>query len=102
MDNNEKEETLGEQVTQAGVVVASACIIGGIGTLGYQAYTYLRLGEWHGLSIINALRWAKLDWAYLPQEWLGLHRILDAIPLSMALILFGFASLFIVTNANIK
>ncbi len=59
-------------------------ILGAIGILGWQVYTYLKFGEWHQLSVITALRWSSIEWAFSPTKWIGIYKILDGFPLSLA------------------
>lgn len=59
-------------------VVAAAVI------LAWQLYGYLRFGVWPTLSIITLLNRLHVDWAQAPRDWLGLHDLLDAIPLAAA------------------
>lgn len=69
-------------------------ILAGVGILGYQAYTFLKYGEWPPLSVIDA---AKLvinnPWLWSPTDWSGLHWILSKIPTSAALFGVGYVIL---------
>lgn len=87
------EEQIGEALSTGGLIAGIGAVLAGICTFGYQVYSFLRLGEWEGMSIITALQWAKIEWAYLPHEWFGFYKVLDAAPLSLALILFGIIAL---------
>jgi hypothetical protein len=69
-------------------------ILGALGILGYQIYFYLRSGYWLSISIITALGWLESEWALNPTQWLGLHEILDSIPLSVTSLALGFISLW--------
>ena len=69
-----------------GSIVLTLLLIGGLGVLGWQAYEYLRFGIWMPVSIITALEWMEIQWAYFPTDWAGLHKLLKIIPLSAALI----------------
>lgn len=64
-------------------------IFAAIGILGWQVYSYLRYGEWSALSAIVVLRWLNVGWAHSPRDWVGLHDLLDAIPLSMIALAAG-------------
>ncbi len=55
-----------------------------IGIVGWQIYEYLRHDIWNSLSVVSALQWWGVKWANAPTDWVGLHRILDWIPLSLA------------------
>jgi hypothetical protein len=67
----------------------------GLGLLGalsiwfYQIFTFLRSGDWAPISVVTALGWLKIEWALFPTQWLGAHKILDFLPLS--LFSLGFA-----------
>jgi hypothetical protein len=73
------------------VPILGAGILATVGIIGWQIYSYLRLGEWQSLSIITALLWLNVDWARLPSDWAGVHKILDAIPLSLTALVAGIA-----------
>jgi len=59
-------------------------MIASIGIFGWQIYMYLMDGEWTSLSVINALRWLDIEWAFSPTRWLGVHKMLIVIPLAAA------------------
>jgi|SRR3989304_2915766 len=66
-------------------------LLAAIGIIGWQIYTYLKLGEWTSLSIITVLRWFSADWARSPSDWAGVHKILNEIPLSLTAFVAGVA-----------
>ncbi len=55
-----------------------------LGIWGYQIYQYLKIGEWVRISVITVLRYNEVSWAWYPTEWIGVHKILDNIPVSIA------------------
>jgi len=71
------------------------CIIIGLsifvplGILSYQTYWYLRIGEWHSFSVITGLRWLNIQWAFYPNDWIGIYKILDEFPLWVGVFLCG-------------
>ena len=65
-----------------GVVVA-------FGIVAWQIYIYLRTGNWHSLSVISALQWCGVEWAFFPRDWAGVHTVLSIFPLSLASALGG-------------
>jgi hypothetical protein len=71
--------------------ILGAGIVAAIGILGWQVYTYLKLGIWQSLSVITALLWLNIDWARSPHDWLGVYKVLDGMPLSLAAFLIGVA-----------
>lgn len=49
-----------------------------VGTFGYQAYLYLKYGEWIGLSVTYACgQYLEWEWCNFPQDWLGVHNLLS-------------------------
>lgn len=66
-------------------------LIGGVGVLGYQAYHFLRSGDWLPMSSIDGLSRLGSRWANEPDTWLGIWKILDVLPLTLALICLGLA-----------
>jgi hypothetical protein len=92
-------ETIAEGVVIPLVICALlAGIAGALSVLGYQAYTFLRFGEWPAMSVIAALHWADLRWAQSPQDWLGVHKILAKIPLSIAIFFCGLIPLLLFSS----
>jgi len=67
----------------------------GIGVLGHQTIFYLRKSAWKPLSVtvidglLHLNRKSPPDWLLDPQDWIGLHNLLDRTPLSLALFLLG-------------
>lgn len=60
-------------------------LFGGLGVMGWQIYGYLKFGVWMPISIITALEWMQVQWAHSPNDWIGLHNIVQKIPLSVAM-----------------
>lgn len=79
--------------------VFSCSVIGGLGIACYQAYGWLRYSKWVPISVITVLEWADVQWAFYPQEWTGLHSLLSAIPLSIAIPAAGLSFLCVVVVA---
>ncbi len=79
--------------TNIGVTVGLFLVLGfilvPIGIVGWQIYEYLRHDIWNSLSVVSALQWGGVKWANAPTDWVGLHRILDWMPLSLALVAIG-------------
>ena len=73
------------------LTIAGALMVAGAWTIGKQCYTYLRYGEWKAESVLSAF---DSNWAATPSDWIGLHDILNWVPLSFALILAGIAISF--------
>ena len=66
-------------------------VLAAIGIVGWQIYSYLKFSEWHSLSVISALRWCDIEWARSPSNWVGVHKILNEFPLSLASFVIGMA-----------
>ena len=66
----------------------------------YQCYLWLRSGEWVAMPIIvlfekivhpdSAFAGSALGrWFATPESWLGLHKLISGVPLTVALLLLG-------------
>ena len=71
------------------VPILVVVILATVGILVWQIYSYLRFGEWPSLSVITALLWLNVDWARSPRDWAGVHKALEAIPLSLTAFVAG-------------
>jgi hypothetical protein len=71
--------------------ILAAGIVAAIAIVGWQVYTYLKVGAWQSLSVITALLWLHIDWARSPHDWMGVHKVLNGIPLSLTAFLMGIA-----------
>lgn len=74
-------------------ILAIVLLLSSFGIVGWQIFDFLRDGEWVSISIITALVKFDIPWAIYPQDWLGLHKVLDVIPLSAALFVSGLIAL---------
>lgn len=70
------------------------CILGAFGVFVWQAYKWIRTGDWPSLSIIDLLKKAPNSdigyWALWPNDWLGLHAALNYLGLAGALMIVAF------------
>lgn len=75
------------------VLVGALFVIAGLGIVAFQAYGYLRTGEWGSVSIFNVVS-PYWPWLINPQSWFGLHKIaiqaFNIMPLSLALVVIGW------------
>ncbi|MBA6413407.1 hypothetical protein H2508_09835 [Parahaliea sp. F7430] len=64
--------------------------ISGRGVFATQVFGYLYNGVWKSISLANFIGGFYMPWAYSePKTWIGLWNIINIIPLSFALIVFG-------------
>jgi len=75
------------------VVTLGFLLLGGLFIIGKQIYFYLKDGVWNSVSIIDGLVELNMKWAINPQDWVGVWSILDLLPLSVTLLVFGFTVL---------
>jgi hypothetical protein len=68
-------------------IAALASLAGAAVTFLWQGITYLQSSAWPKLSLATALRWMDgRSWVRLVRDWPDGYRLLDAIPLSLALL----------------
>jgi len=67
----------------------------GAGVLLWQVAVFLRYGEWPPYSVVRALQWAGVPWAFEPTDMLGAHKILEWMPFSGSLFLVGALVIFV-------
>jgi len=93
--NHQREST-------ADVLIGGAILGGFIGfvwgiclgllVLGFQAYYYLRTGDWLELSALHCLKivsFGAWSWLSYPRDWIGVHELLQNFPLSLFLVLIA-------------
>ena len=96
-----------------GAVVGYGCLAAFLWLISLQLYRWFRDGEWTHIGMSNGLRAALArccvtsddtgrlavlwHWLDAPVNWLGLHRVLEVVPASLALFVLSIAgnSLFI-------
>ena len=80
-------------------IFLAACF-GGIIVVMYQCYLYLSEGVWTSISLLDViLKYIDIGsglryWAAHPTSWLGLHKILAYLPLSLTFIVGGYVFFF--------
>lgn len=90
-----------------GAVVGYGFLTVFLGLVGYQVYRWFRDGEWTHLGIVDGLHAllarccvadgdtgrlsALLHWLDTPADWLGLHKVLEVMPASLALFALSVA-----------
>jgi hypothetical protein len=94
-------EVFTRMMSVLGAVVGYGCLALFLWLVSTQIYRWFRDGEWPHVGLIEGLRTAAisccakngaegkvagfLSWLDSPVDWLGLHRVFEAIPASLAL-----------------
>jgi hypothetical protein len=80
-----------------GCLVVAALLLAGPALIAWQCYGWIRYGVWIPWSPLTLLLWmgAKAAWIFAPEDWIGLHRLIDAIPLSLVLLGIGMFALWL-------
>ena len=93
-------------------VAAFGALVWFLGLIGLQVYDWFRDGEWTHIGLRDGLlslvssccvsdetgpgaMAAFLRWLETPESWLGLHRLLEAVPASIGLFLLSVGSNFL-------
>jgi hypothetical protein len=90
-----------------GALIGYGCLVVFLGLIGLQCYRWFREGEWTHFGINDGLRAglvhccvkdgdagrlaAFMRWLDAPIDWLGLHKVFDVIPASLALFAISIA-----------
>ena len=77
------------------IAVSFLAMLGGTGTSLYQVLVYFWQGGWQPISALDPLVSVNWSWAITPDSLLGAWKILDWLPLSVALILAAIVILVI-------
>ena len=88
-------------VRVVGAVLAYGCLAAFLYLIGAQMYHWFREGEWTHFGVIDGLRIALstccvkdgdtgrlavlVHWLDAPVDWLGVHKVLESMPASLAL-----------------
>ena len=97
-----------------GAVIGYGCLIAFLYLVSVQIYYWFRDGEWTHVGLADGLRMGLqhccvkdsdtagklasfVQWLDAPVGWLGMHRVIEVVPASLALFLLSIAgnSLFI-------
>jgi len=84
-----------------GAVIGYGCLAGFVSLISRQVYRWFRLGEWTHFGVSEGLRSglaaccvkdgdigllaSLVHWIDAPADWLGLHKVLEVMPASLAL-----------------
>ena len=109
-------DTILKFVAAIGAVIGYGSLIGFLYIVGTQLYRWFREGEWTHLGMDQGLRvglahccekdgdagWFAplIRWLDAPVDWLGMHKVFEVIPASLALFAVSIAGncLFIYTR----
>lgn len=96
-----KKQQLFRIMSVIGAIIGYGCLALFLWLVSSQIYRWFREGEWTHVGMIEGLRTATirccargaaegrfaqfLHWLDAPADWLGLHRIFEVIPASLAL-----------------
>jgi hypothetical protein len=104
----------------SGAVLGYGCLAAFLCLIGFQVYRWFREGEWVHIGVSDGLRAALLHlgvtpdstgrlsalshWIDAPVDWLGLHKVLDVLPASLALFAISILgnSLFIYSTDRLR
>jgi hypothetical protein len=103
-----------------GAVIGYGCLAAFLYLISMQIYRWFRNGEWTHVGMIDGLRIglvhccvkdgdtgrtaALLQWLNSPVDWLGMHKVFEVIPASLALFAVSIAgnSLFIFCRDRLR
>jgi hypothetical protein len=90
-----------------GAVIGYGCLIAFLYLVGLQSYRWFRDGEWTHIGLGDGLRTGLLrccvkdgdtgrlatliHWLDAPVNWLGMHKVVEVIPASLALFAVSIA-----------
>ena len=91
----------------AGAVLGYGCLAAFLWLVGMQVYRWMREGEWTHIGVLDGIRItlthccvrdgdtgrfaALVKWLDAPVDWLGLHRVFEVLPASLALFALSIA-----------
>ncbi len=94
-------------ISAIGAAIGYGCLIGFLYVVGLQSYRWFRDGEWTHIGMIDGLRIglvkccvkdgdtgrlaAFMHWLVAPVTWLGMHKVLEVVPASLALFAISIA-----------
>lgn len=82
-----------------GILFLVLIVVAGFFIIGLQCFAWLRSGIWFPMSLIDGLHLiSQSPWITDPQDWIGIHDLLEEAPLSAILIGGGGLFLFGILN----
>jgi hypothetical protein len=103
-----------------GAIIGYGCLLAFLSLIGMQTYRWFREGEWTHVGMGDGIRTGLvhccikdggsgslssfLQWWDSPATWLGLHKVFEVIPASLALFAVSIAgnSLFIYCTDRLR
>ena len=98
-------------ISAAGATVGYGCLFAFLWLIGLQSYRWFRDGEWTHIGLNDGLRIGLvkccvkdgdtgrlaefMQWLDAPVNWLGLHKIFEVVPASLALFAVSIAGNFV-------
>ncbi len=90
-----------------GAAIGYGCLIAFLSLVGMQSYHWFRDGEWTHIGMNEGLRSglvkccvkegdsgrlaAFMHWLVAPVDWLGMHKVFEVVPASLALFAISIA-----------
>jgi len=104
-------DALLKAVAAVGALIGYGCLAAFLYLVGLQSYRWFRDGEWTHISMNDGLRIgllrccvkegdtgrlnAFMQWLDAPVSWLGMHKIVEGMPASLALFAVSIAGNFL-------
>jgi hypothetical protein len=94
-------------ISAVGAVIGYGCLIAFLFLVGLQCYLWFRDGEWTHIGMTEGLRVglvhccvkdgdtgrlaAFIHWLVAPVNWLGMHKVFEVVPASLAVFAMSIA-----------
>ena len=94
-------------ISAVGAVIGYGCLIAFLFLVGLQCYLWFRDGEWTHIGMTDGLRVglvhccvkdgdtgrlaAFIHWLVAPVNWLGMHKVFEVVPASLAVFAMSIA-----------
>lgn len=95
-------QTLEGLIGIALILCAAALFFAGPAIWVYQAYGWLRSGDWHSISVVDGLIFAGVthDWLQHPVDFIGAHALLEMLPASLVLMVLALIPAYFNTKLS--
>jgi hypothetical protein len=94
-------------ISAIGALIGYGCLAAFLALVGLQTYRWFREGEWPHFGMSEGMRMILdrccvkdgdagriatfLHWLDSPVDWLGVHKVIEVVPASLALFAFSIA-----------